>query len=197
VVNARKVAFVFVFIMMSSKPAMQSVFVLAVLMASLSLQVAYSPYERLREPSREVRSSSSSLMWLWSSVKSWLLRARDDPNVIEMSSLSSSIAVLLSGQLYLSSQLVIGEAKKVTIVSSNASQPLVDWACLSVIALSVLYMVVVLVLPLWRVLLSVLGCGVGAVSDKARVARLEMRSNPLHSLSSGRSSDLVFSCDYS
>jgi hypothetical protein len=128
VLSVRKVAFAAVFVFLPSQPLVQSVVLLAVLVISLSLQLVFMPYEVPRP------MSSSRRVTLWH-------RLKFDPNIMEASSLSCSIAVLLSGQLFMASS-ESGVAEKV---------------CLSVLVVSLVYMVGVLVLPMveaCRVLVS-------------------------------------------
>jgi hypothetical protein len=157
VLMARKAAFVFAAVMLTTKPQSQSAILLLVLVASIALQLVWRPYSRIDDPrvahqqqqqqqQRDSPSSSSSSSgspsswWVWSRAREAARRLRTDPNVMEASSLVSSSLVLLSGVLYSASRTE-------GLAGSGWRGRSLDVSCAAIIAGSAGYMVVAVSVP--------------------------------------------------
>jgi len=176
VLMARKAAFVFAAVMLTTKPQSQSAILLLVLVASIVLQLVWRPYSRIddprlaqhqqqqRESSSSSSSSESSSSWVWSRAREAARRLRTDPNVMEASSLVSSSLVLLSGVLYSASRTE-------GLASSGWRGRSLDVSCAAIIAGSAGYMVVAVSVPVAMGLRDVLVASSSRQSSRARVGR--------------------------
>ena len=176
VLMARKAAFVFAAVMLTTKPQSQSAILLLVLVASIALQLVWRPYSLIDDPrvahhqqqQRESSSSSSSSSessswWVWSRAREAARRLRTDPNVMEASSLVSSSLVLLSGVLYSASRTE-------GLAGSGWRGRSLDVSCAAIIAGSAGYMVVAVSVPVAMGLRDVLASS-RRQSSRARVGR--------------------------
>jgi len=175
VLMARKAAFVFAAVMLTTKPQSQSAILLLVLVASIALQLVWRPYSRIDDPrvahheQRESSSSSSSSessWWVWSRAREAARRLRTDPNVMEASSLVSSSLVLLSGVLYSASRTE-------GLAGSGWRGRSLDVSCAAIIAGSAGYMVVAVSVPMAMGLRELLASL--RQSSRARVSRAKPR----------------------
>jgi hypothetical protein len=186
VLMARKAAFVFAAVMLTTKPQSQSAILLLVLVASIALQLVWRPYSRIDDPrvaqqqqqqqQRESSSSSSSessSWWVWSRAREAARRLRTDPNVMEASSLVSSSLVLLSGVLYSASRTE-------GLAGSGWRGRSLDVSCAAIIAGSAGYMVVAVSVPVAMGLRELLASASSRQSSRARVGRANHHHHHRH-----------------
>jgi len=118
---ARRVAFSFCVIMLTSRVRTQTTMLSIVFTASLAAQLVMKPY--LKTAQHDGKSRSRLFVSL-----------RDDPNAMEASSLMSSLAVLLSGSLYDAGQ-------REDLASGPSTRAvLLDVMCALLVVMSAVYM---------------------------------------------------------